>query len=246
MYNWAYQYYRGRLHGTHQKLYDSIYRCWSAHRRDVSFPPFLMDADAASQVVQAVILDHPEIFWVNYYRCTVAQSVLGARLHFDFYFHEREINRLAGEASAWKQRVMAKLPRHFSDWDKVWVLFDYLARQVTYGKQSDAYSQTIIGPMSRHNHISVCEGIAKSYKYLCDEANIPCIVVFGEANFGPGQAGPHAWNIVDTGTRCSHIDVTAELDLAHSRGKATQTNFLHSDREMTHYSWDRTQTPLCG
>ncbi len=32
--------------------------------------------------------------------------------------------------------------------------------------------------MSKNNHVSVCEGIAKSYKYLCDEAGIPLCCCF--------------------------------------------------------------------
>ena len=29
--------------------------------------------------------------------------------------------------------------------------------------------------------------LQRSYKYLCDEAGIPCVVVFGDVNFGPGM-----------------------------------------------------------
>lgn len=245
MYSWAYQYYRGKLNDKQQKVYDHIYRGWFTYKCDVQFPPSLLDVDTVSEVVQAVIKDHPEIFWVNYYRYTISHSVMYARLHFEFYFDDYENKRLSAEASSWKKRIVSKLPKHFSNRDKAWVLFDYLARQVTYGKQSDGYSHTIIGPMSRNNHISVCEGIAKSYKYLCDEAGIPCIIVFGDVNFGPGHSGPHAWNIIDIGNGLRHVDVTAELELAHYKGKATQSDFLHIDKEMRKYSWDREKTPSC-
>lgn len=247
MYSWAYQYYRGKLNDNdkHQKVYDHIYRCWYTNKGDIQFSSSLLDIDTVSNVVQAVIKDHPEIFWVNYYRYIISHSILVTRLCFELYFGSNEIKRLSSEASSWKKRIVSKLPKHFSNKDKAWVLFDYLARQVTYGKQSDAYSHTIIGPMSKNNHISVCEGIAKSYKFLCDEAGIPCIIVFGEVNFGSGHSGPHAWNIIDTGHELRHVDVTAELELAHYKGKATQSNFLHSDKEMKKYKWNREETPLC-
>lgn len=245
MYSWAYQYYRGKLNHKQQMVYDHIYRCWFTGKNDVRFPASLLEVDTVSEVVQAVIKDHPEIFWVNYYQYTINHSILYAKLHFDFYFNEYEIKQLSGEASSWKKRITLKLPKHFSYKDKAWVLFDYLARQVTYGKQSAAYSQTIIGPMSKNNHISVCEGIAKSYKYLCDEAGIPCIIVFGNVNFGLGHYGPHAWNIIDIGNKLKHVDVTAELESAHYKGKATQNDFLHSDKEMKKYNWDREKTPMC-
>ena len=245
LYSWAYQYYRRKLNGKQQKVYDRIYRCWFTNNRDIQLPPFLLDVDTASEVVQAVIKDHPEIFWVNYYRYTIRHSVLNDRLHFEFYFDDYENKQLSIEASSWKKRIVSKLPKHFSNRDEAWVLFDYLARQVTYGKQNDGYSQTIIGPMSKNNHISVCEGIAKSYKYLCDEAGIPCIIVFGDVNFGENRSGPHAWNIIDTGSELRHVDVTAELESAHYKGKASQSNFLYTDKDMKNYIWNRKRTPLC-
>lgn len=245
MYSWAYQYYRGKLNDKQQRVYDHIYRGWFAYRRDIRFQPSLLEIDAVSEVVQAVIKDHPEIFWVNYYRYTISHSVIDARLHFEFYFDDNENRQLSNEASSWKKRIVSQLPKHFSNRDKAWVLFDYLARQVTYGKQSDGYSHTIIGPMSRNNHISVCEGIAKSYKYLCDEAGIPCIIVFGNVNLGSSHSGSHAWNIIDIGNGLRHVDVTSELELAHYKGKATQSDFLHVDKEMRKYSWNRETTPSC-
>lgn len=245
MYSWAYQYYRGKLNDKQQRIYDYIYRGWFTYKRDIQFSPSMLDIDTVSEIVQSVIKDHPEVFWVNYYRYTISHSVLNAGLHFDFYFDDCSIKQLSSEASSWKKRIVSQLPKHFSNKDKAWVLFDYLARQVTYGKQTDAYSQTIIGPMSKNNHVSVCEGIAKSYKYLCDEAGIPCIVVFGDVNFGPGHAGPHAWNIIDTGNGLRHVDVTAELELAHYKGKATQSDFLHADKNMRKYNWNREKTPSC-
>lgn len=246
VYSWAYQYYRGKLNDRLQTVYDHIYRSWFAKKSDVQFPSFLLRNDKISEAVQAVIKDHPEIFWVNYYHYTIEYSILNATLHFELYFDEFDINRLSREASSWRSRISLKIPQHFSNIDKAWVLFDYLARQVTYGKQNDAYSQTIIGPLSKNNHVSVCEGIAKSYKFLCDKAGIPCIIVFGNANFGSGHSGPHAWNIVDSGRGLRHIDVTAELEFAHHRGKASQVDFLHCDTDMKEYNWNKKETPLCN
>lgn len=246
MYSWAYQYYRGKLDPKQRRVYDLIYRAWFAKKGRVSMPAYLLDTETSSDIVQAVAKDHPEIFWVNYYQYNIWKSPLKAELRFTLYFPIKEINRLETEATAWKRRISSQLPGHFSCSEKAWVLFDYLARQVTYGSQRSSYSHTIIGPMSKHNHVSVCEGIAKSFKFLCDEGGIPCVIVFGYADFGLGQAGPHAWNIIDTEFGRKHIDVTAELELAHMKGKATQTDFLHTDRDMRQYTWDRRHTPVCN
>ena len=121
-----------------------------------------------------------------------------------------------------------------------------ISRQVIYEKQSDAYSQTIIGPMSKNNHASVCEGIAKSFKFLCDGIQIPSIIVFGDVT-QEKQAELHAWNIVDTSKGTYHIDITSELNFAHTYGKAERDNFLFTDLEMekNNYNWNKKNTPRC-
>lgn len=245
MSNWAYQHYRGQLDPRSQRAYDGIYRMLAAKQRRIVLPPYLVDPDFSTEIVRAVVKDHPEIFWVNYYQYTVQRSMVAEVLGFSFYFDNGEIDRLREEAEAWRQWVLGQLPAHFSQRDKVWLLFDFLARQVTYGHQVDAYSQTILGPMSKKNHVAVCEGIAKSFKFLCDGAGIGCLVVFGDADFGPANQGPHAWNIVDTGQGIKHTDVTAALEFAHLTGKATKTDFLRADREMGRYRWDRRYMPPC-
>ncbi len=42
---------------------------------------------------------------------------------------------------------------------------------------------------------AVCDGYAKSFKILCDELGIPCVIVGGTAT-QPNSVEPHAWNLV--------------------------------------------------
>ena len=245
LYNWSYQFYRYHLSSSQQQAYDIIYRSWFLQKTYVRIPLYLIDDNSFSDVISAIIQDHPEIFWINYFCYKIRMSADFVEMVFSNFFSPNEINRLLDEANAWKKRIIANIPPNLLQKNKAWLLFDYLARQVSYGEQSEALSHTIIGSMSKHNHISVCEGIAKSFKFLCDQAGVPCIIVFGEVFFDRDHEGPHAWNIIETESGLSHIDVTAELKMAHSAGKATQTNFLHSDGDMIQYKWNQKLTPVC-
>lgn len=242
MNNWAYQYYRNDLDPNLQAVYDTIVKSCLVLERSVRLPPFL-SKKSIEEVLLAIIKDHPEIFWVDYSKVVIKKSLFDTILIFNIYYSEQRVHQLSAEAIAWKTEIVSKLPSCFSNKDKAWLLFDYLARQVSYGKQSDSSSQTIIGPLSK-SHVSVCEGIAKSYKFLCDKAGIPCIVVFGKA-YNDTSVGEHAWNIIETESGYKHVDVTAELCHAQKKGIATQTGFLHSDSDMYQYQWDQSHTPSC-
>ena len=58
----------------------------------------------------------------------------------------------------------------------------------------------------------VCEGYAKAFKYLCDEAGIGCLIVEGAL----GGAGNHMWNLVQLDNAwyvvdCTNNDIPSEL-----------------------------------
>lgn len=243
--NWSVEYYKSLLSSSDKLKYDIIYQNWQRFNSVVSLPYSSMNVNQLSNIIEALVKDHPEIFWVNYFKFSIQQSIISCKLITNNFFSDREIQMYQNLSYAWQYRIANKIPKYFSIKEKIWILFDYLARQVTYGKQCDAFSHTILGCMTKHNHTSVCEGIAKSFKFLCDGIGIPCIVVFGDVDFGPGHQGSHAWNIVSYDGIKRHIDVTKELEAAQRYGKATRTSFLSCDREMDIYTWNKRIVPKC-
>lgn len=243
MYNWSYEYYKNKLTPKEQIAYVIIFHSWYARKQKVIVPRNQLNVDSFEHIIEAIMKDHPELFWVNYYQYNIKIMSSFTEITLNFFFNDSKIQKLYQEAENWKHCICAKIPFNFNAREKVWLLFDYLARQVTYGEQGKAHSHTIIGALGKNNHMSVCEGIAKSFKFLCDGDNIPCIVVFGNANFGVGHKGKHAWNLVECRNNLWHIDVTKELEIAHLVGKATRNNFLHMDNEMIEYEWNREQIP---
>ena len=54
----------------------------------------------------------------------------------------------------------------------------------------------------------VCEGYAKSFKYLLDGLGIDSLFVMGKGNDGNGNSENHAWNYVSLDNRWYAVDVT--------------------------------------
>ena len=54
----------------------------------------------------------------------------------------------------------------------------------------------------------VCEGYAKSFKYILDALNIPCILVSGTATNSAGNTESHMWNYVQINGVWYGVDVT--------------------------------------
>lgn len=238
-------YYRSTLSVADRMAYDALYQKYSLQEDSIRLPRCWTQTDRLTKIIEAVMLDHPSIFWVNYYHYSLVMTPIFTELRLPFFFYGTQLDDLMRETNAWQARIAEKVPVHARTVDRAWLIFDYLARQVRYGEQNDAYSHTIIGPMSRRNHTAVCEGVAKSYKFLCDGAGIPCIIVIGKAHFDARHSGPHAWNMVECEGGIFHVDVTAELEFAHYMGSAGKDSFLHLDQDMRQYSWNRGLVPRC-
>lgn len=54
----------------------------------------------------------------------------------------------------------------------------------------------------------VCEGYARAMKVLCDKANIPCVLVDGNASADSNEGGAHMWNYVQIGDTWYGVDTT--------------------------------------
>lgn len=207
----------------------------------VVLPGLFRSVRETQAVVRAVMLDHPELFWVNYYRYSVIDTLLGQYLMLATFFSPAEQEELRCQAEAWRGRVLAQLPAAVDAERLLRLLADYLARQVEYRESGPAFSHTIVGVFQAGRHAAVCEGIAKGMKYLCDGAGLPCLVVAGTVR---GQA--HAWNIVRIPRGYRHLDVTCQLNAARNLGNITGKKLFYQDSELTDRVWDHGKLPHCN
>lgn len=252
MSNWAVNYYRKTLSGVDVKVYDRIYLGWEKEQHGIALPLNLPADYETNDIVTLVAMDHPEIFWVDYYAYTLRTFGMGSvnicrTLQFNYFFDAPALASLRQQAYAWRERICRQIPAGLSQSDQLWMLYDYLSRQVTYGERGNSQSHTILGCFLPNNHVSVCEGISKGFKFLCDGIGIPCIVVTGTAVSDTNVRGGHAWNLVSVNGGYRHLDVTGELTNAKHHGIAPRTGYLHTDREMRErqYQWDTSLVPAC-
>lgn len=239
------RYYYNHLDPAYRNAYKTLIEGFMKHESTIVLSGIRNTDFRVIDVFEAVNLDHPDMFWPDYYHISYVK--LPGRLITtpSYFFGGKETAQLNAEVYAWKKKVCAQIPASVSKAEKVWMIYDFLARQVTYQESDLRFSNTIIGPMKKNMHASVCEGVAKAFKLLCDETGIPCIVVTGDARPSSQPGGPHAWNMVRIGNSYRHVDATWEISYAHYHGIADDCHFLHKDADMQKYQWDRSAVPEC-
>ena len=193
-----YPYYQ-MLSENQQSVYRQIYA--NAQNLTEKFAPEkTVSASDVKTVFEAVIGDHPEMFWLEtgYSSKYLAN---GQCVEIDLKY-----NSTADDLESAKQRFDAAAQNLItgaasldSNYEKEKYVHDALASAVTYDLTADmnqsAYSALVNGK-------SVCAGYARAYQYLLQQLGIPCYYCTGYSG------GDHAWNIVKLEDGYYNVDVT--------------------------------------
>lgn len=242
------KYYFSKLPVGDQEIYKQILTGWANLRKSITVNiPRGKQGPDVSRVIEYIFRDNPGLFFIN--RDAVRFWYLGQKMTIEasFYYDNKQIaayeTRLRQEIS----KIMARYSvMELNDYEKALALHDCLAKNVKYEYESHSEtSYSVLGGLLKRK--TVCEGFANTYKLLCDEANIDCIVVLGTATPEGKTTEGHAWNIIRLGMHCYHIDVTWD-SCAYVKTKQvshSHLNMMDSDAAQDH-QWDKNLLPPCN
>ena len=220
-------YYRNFLAEIEKEAYDRILKCWESHLPAVVLPPSYSNNRNSTGIIKAVALDHPEVFWVDYYHYSEINTFLSTILSFNYFMSHHERIEAEAEMNAWKKYILQYMASSTKPEGKLWMIYDYLSRQVRYAERGAKYSHTLLGCIPSFGHSAVCEGISKGYKFLANAVDLPCVIIEGRIHLEGRKPIPHAWNMVESSRGQLHIDVLQP------------GLFLKDDQGMTGYMWER-------
>lgn len=106
-----------------------------------------------------------------------------------------------------------------NNYEKMLYIHDYIVNNTKYESYENQNTSNIYGCLV--NNIAICEGYARSYKYLLDKLEIPCVLVSGEAIDENGNSERHAWNYVFINNNWYAVDVTWDDPIIIGNGKIT-------------------------
>lgn len=124
--------------------------------------------------------------------------------------------------------------RSGNDYDDIKMVHDYLVDNIQYDTSiSKAHIYNLYGALI--NGEAVCEGYARSFKYLMDAMGIPCTIVIGKGTNSEGNTENHAWNYVQLDGTWYAIDTTWD-DPVTTNGRVPQSTkyryFLKGSNDM--------------
>ena len=193
-----YPYYQ-MLTENQQSVYRQIYA--NAQKLTEKFAPEkTVSASDVKTAFEAVIGDHPELFWLETgYSSKYLANGQCVEIDLKYNSTANDLENAKQKFDAAAQNLISGAAALGSDYEKEKYVHDALAAAVTYDLTADvnqsAYSALVNGK-------SVCAGYARAYQYLLQQLGIPCYYCTGYSG------GDHAWNIVKLDDGYYNVDVT--------------------------------------
>lgn len=193
-----YPYYQ-MLSENQQSVYRQIYA--NAQNLTEKFAPEkTVSASDVKTAFEAVIGDHPEMFWLETgYSSKYLANGQCVEIDLKYNSTADDLESAKQRFDAAAQNLIAGAASLDSNYEKEKYVHDALASAVAYDLTADmnqsAYSALVNGK-------SVCAGYARAYQYLLQQLGIPCYYCTGYSG------GNHAWNIVKLEDGYYNVDVT--------------------------------------
>lgn len=142
--------------------------------------------------------------WITKYEVEIGTKEGQNYLNSSFK-NEDDVNNAISQIENEKNIIESKL--YGSIENQIKIVHDYLIDNLDYDSTiSEPNIYNIYGALV--NKKTVCEGYARSFKYIMDDLNIPCMIVCGIGVNSANETENHAWNYVRLDRNWYAIDVT--------------------------------------
>ena len=196
------EYYFGQLNEEEQRGYREIIEGIRAKEKE--FYLTIYEDDTVNRVYHAVLMDHPELFWVHNRKQVYKTTFSNANYCMfspGYSYTDEEIQEIQAAADNACQEVSALVSEGADDYEKAKAVYTYLIDTAEYQESED--DQSMAGIFWRRQ--AVCAGYAGAAQYLLEYLGVPCIYVEGST---AGSTEGHAWNIITLNGNDYYFDAT--------------------------------------
>jgi hypothetical protein len=240
----AYEYWRTTLNENQQILYEEMKEAYLQFLDSFSTKSKSMTEDEFQEVYSAVLLDHPEIFWMNSYQVIVKpfsdKVNTNKKIKLFYHYSEAEAKQVKERIEPEINKLVEEASKLNTDFEKILYVHDTIITNTEYIDSDNRKSyQTLVSIFDEHK--SVCAGYTYGFKLVMDRLGIKTVSVRDIGNKDSDEN--HIWNMVYLYEKWYNIDLTWD-DTRYKDSEIIYNNFL-KDNE-TFYKTHRMQKNMPG
>ena len=234
--------YFSTLTSKEKDIYSQLYEELSKGSQKFECKVSGVSADQLTKAIDAVLNDHPELFWIdNQYEYTYDPDDGSIQdISFDFFDFANTPDKLQNAKVAFEKAADDILDGARSQpfmVERERAIHDYICKNTTYD-ESAPYNQSAYSVIVLHR--SVCAGYSRAFQYLMNKAGLTCYYVPGttkDTSIG-GEDGAHAWNIVCLDGEYYNIDVLWDDSASETYGEDVYPFFNLTDSAFLDHARD--------
>ena len=193
--------------------------------------------DYYQSAIEAYTYDNPDIFYLSpnkmYLNIETITSSSGVSYNVyinngnennyftDEFSSEAQVESAISQVEQVKNSIVSR--RSGNTYEDIKMVHDYLVDSMEYDttiSRNNIYD--VYGALV--NKVAVCEGYARSFKYILDEMGIPCVLVIGTGTNSRGETERHAWNYVELQGTWYAVDCTWDDPVVVGGGSISQSS----------------------
>ena len=220
----CFKYHYQLLNKKQKQLYQIIYNIAYTRKQNIYIKE--KEIDKVSQIVNAVLKDHPELFYIK-------EWSLNTKGLFNFEYSMKEKEILKDQKRI--KKIVKQLKEDTQDlksYQKIKYIYDDVITHCKYNEQAK-YNQEIISVLI--NHQSVCSGYAKTMQYLLNQLHFKATFLTGKTI--KGRKDKHAINMIKYDNDYYYIDATWG-DLVLDDEEIINNNYLMFDSQTMKQMYD--------
>lgn len=193
----CYKYHYQQLNNKQKKLYRELFNLFmNIETKGTISDKNMKEIDI---VHNAIISDHPELFYVD---TEIVYS--DYRVEIEYLFRKSQIKRYQKEIEEITDIILNEVPQD-DPYEQMLYLYNYVVSHVQYSEDAK-YNQTIISSLI--NKETVCTGYAKMLQYLYQKIGIETTQITGTCIDDNKVVQRHAWNMIKYNNDYYYIDTT--------------------------------------
>lgn len=200
--------------------------------------------------IEVLVYENPEIFYIDatsmFINIEKITKITGTKYNVyidngnkESYLSEgfnskEDVDKYQAEIKKVKDSILSVLEGK-SDYEKIKIVHDYLVDTIEYDSSVSLDNiYNIYGALV--SKVCVCEGYAKAFQYLMNEAGIENTIAIGTGTNSKGKTENHAWNYVKLDGKWYGIDTTWDDPILIGSGvlisKSKYQYFLKGSKTM--------------
>ena len=177
---------------------------------------------AFQSALDAFLYDHPELFYIDISKMFlhIKYTSIGSKTtytvsiipeenssYISSEFTVNNLNTAIQKVENTKNNLIASISENATDYEKALKVHNAIVNSLDYDISTiRPNTRNIYGALIEKK--AVCEGYAKSFKYIMDCLDIECILVSGVATNSSGHTESHMWNYIKLNNKWYGIDAT--------------------------------------